>query len=175
MSATIVLLLPVLSLAASSAAENPRLKPPPFGSEAITVTDADSFPPGLLPPGMKTDHETRRKTSDAPAEPSPPKFPQIPYPYESPGVPIEHQVAVVEVLKTCFIVGAFAFMAVFGCWKLVEFRNGRRKRLLGQAASAGRAGSPSPSPGNIEAASKWLTGFAQDTDQIKDPGKAEPE
>jgi hypothetical protein len=54
-----------------------------------------------------------------------------------PNAPNEHQVAVVNVLETCFIVAAFAFMAVFGFWKLVEIRNRRRERLLRQAASEG--------------------------------------
>jgi hypothetical protein len=179
MPGTIVLLLPVLSLAASSAAENPRWKPPPFDSGAVEgrVNDAGDIETG----------ETRRKTSDAPVVPPPPKFTRIPYPYELPDAPIEQQVAVAEVLKLCFVIGALAIMAFFGCWKLLELRKGRRKRLLKQTASAGRTGSPSmrvvdeerpvgePSPRNIEAASKWLTGLAQHTDQIKDPGKAEPE
>ena len=188
MPRTIVLLLPVLSMAASVAADNPHATPPPFGSGAIRVPDKALFPPDLLPPpDMQTGQETRRKTSDAPVVPPPPKFPRIPYPYELPDAPIEQQVAVAEVLKLCFVIGALAIMAFFGCWKLVEFRNGRRKRSLTQTASAGRTGSPSmrfvdeerpvgePSPGNIEAASKWLTGLAEHTDQIKDPGKAEPE
>jgi hypothetical protein len=153
MPATIVLLLPVLSLVTSAAAENPRLTPPPFTSSAVGVMD----------------QETRRNTSDAPTVPSPPELPRIRSMWEAPDVPIEHQVAVAEVLVNCFIVGAFSFMAVFGCWKLVEFRNGRRKRLLGQAATAG------PSPGKVEAVSKWLRGLAQHTDPIEDPGKAERE
>ena len=188
MPGTLVLLLPVLSLATSAAADQPRLTPPPLGPDAVDVDVNDASPSGVLRPrSMETDQGTRPQTSDVPTVPRMPEPPPQRFWYDVPDAPIEHQVAVVQVLKTCFIVAAFAIMAVFGCWKLVAFRNSRRERLLRRAASAGETGSPSvhygdkdgitgrPSPRNIDTASKWLTGLAQDTDQFEDQGKAETE